>query len=88
MTPFLPDLALQLLLVSFDAIPIPCSILPGTCCKVWVSTLQPHHRVPTWFSERASPGRHRATHGRLQTKRTCASRDLCQHGINVGLRLL
>jgi len=55
MTPFLPDLALRL--------PIPCSILSGNVLQSLgehIATLNVDgaHRVPTWFRERASLGRH------------------------------
>jgi hypothetical protein len=53
---------------SFDAIPIPCSIVSVNVVQslgAHIATLNVdgHHRVPTWFSERASLGR--PTHGRL-----------------------
>src|SRR6202035_4208219 len=46
-----------------------------------------HRRVPACFSERRWPQQApMATHGRLQMKRTCLSRALCQRGMNVDVR--
>jgi hypothetical protein len=43
-----------------------------------------HRRVPACFSERRWPQQApKATHGCLQMKRTCPSRDLFHHEINV-----
>ena len=54
---FLLDLALQLP-VSFDAIPIPCSIPSVNVVQslgehIATLSVDGEHRVPTWISERA-----------------------------------